>query len=80
MQQVQVQENEPHGRALLDQTKKDQRKRTQVQQEQCHAQKEGGCEGFCKRRMVTAEDPFSHNYGGSSEFDITAFSRTFDRK
>jgi predicted aspartyl protease len=30
--------------------------------------------------MVTAEDPFSHTYGGSSEFDIAAFSATFDRK
>jgi hypothetical protein len=33
---------------------------------------------FCQRRMVT--DPFSHMYGGSSEFDVPAFSTTFDRK
>jgi predicted aspartyl protease len=30
--------------------------------------------------MVLAEDPFSHTYGGSSEFDVAAFSTTFDRK
>jgi hypothetical protein len=30
--------------------------------------------------MVTAEDPFSHTYGGSSEFNIAAFSTTFDRR
>jgi predicted aspartyl protease len=30
--------------------------------------------------MVTAEDPFSNTYGGSSEFDIAAFLTTFDRK
>jgi hypothetical protein len=36
--------------------------------------------GFCKRRMVTSEDPFYHTYCGSSEFDIAAFSTTFNRK
>jgi hypothetical protein len=41
---------------------------------------EGQEEGFCQRRMVTAEDPFSHTYGGSSEFNVAAFSTTFDRK
>jgi hypothetical protein len=30
--------------------------------------------------MVTAEDPFSHTHGGWSEFDVAAFSTTFDRK
>jgi hypothetical protein len=30
--------------------------------------------------MVTAEDPFSHTYGGSSEFDVAAFSTTFDKR
>jgi hypothetical protein len=30
--------------------------------------------------MVTAEDPFSHMYGGSSEFNVAAFSTTFDRR
>jgi hypothetical protein len=25
--------------------------------------------------MVTAEDPFSHMYGGSSEFDVAAFQQ-----
>jgi hypothetical protein len=30
--------------------------------------------------MVTAEDPFSHTYGGSSEFDVATFSTTFDKK
>jgi hypothetical protein len=30
--------------------------------------------------MVTAEDPFSHTYGGSSEFNVATFSTTFDRK
>jgi hypothetical protein len=30
--------------------------------------------------MVTAEDPFSHKYGGSSEFNLAPFSTTFDRK
>jgi predicted aspartyl protease len=29
--------------------------------------------------MVTAEDPFSHTYGGSSEFKVAAFLTTFDR-
>jgi predicted aspartyl protease len=47
---------------------------------QGHAEEEGHDKGFCQRRMVTAEDPFSHMYGGSSEFDIAAFSTTFDRK
>jgi hypothetical protein len=30
--------------------------------------------------MVTAEDPFSHTYSGSSEFNVAAFSTTFDRR
>jgi hypothetical protein len=30
--------------------------------------------------MVLAEDPFSHTYGGSSEFNDAAFSTTFDRR
>jgi hypothetical protein len=30
--------------------------------------------------MVLAEDPFSHMYGGSSEFNAAAFSTSFDRK
>jgi predicted aspartyl protease len=30
--------------------------------------------------MVLAEDPFSHTYGGSSEFNAAAFSTSFDRK
>jgi hypothetical protein len=33
-----------------------------------HTDEEGQDEGFCQRRMVTAEDPFSHAYGGSTEF------------
>jgi hypothetical protein len=30
--------------------------------------------------MVLAEDPFSHTYVGSSEFNVAAFWTTFDRK
>jgi hypothetical protein len=30
--------------------------------------------------MLLAEDPFSHTYVGSSEFNVAAFSTTFDRK
>jgi predicted aspartyl protease len=30
--------------------------------------------------MVLAEDPFSHTYVGSSEFNVAAFSTSFDRK
>jgi hypothetical protein len=45
-----------------------------------HTDKEGQDEGFCQRRMVTAEDPFSHTYGGSSAFNVAAFSTTFDRR
>jgi hypothetical protein len=37
-------------------------------------------EGFCKRRMVLAEDPFSHTYGSSSEFNGATFLTSFDRK
>jgi hypothetical protein len=29
---------------------------------------------------LQTEDPFSHTYGGSSEFNVAAFSTTFDRK
>jgi hypothetical protein len=41
---------------------------------------EGQNEGFCQRRKVTAEDLFSHMYGGSSEFNVAVFSTTFDRR
>jgi hypothetical protein len=30
--------------------------------------------------MILAEDPFSHTYVGSSEFNVAAFSTSFDRK
>jgi hypothetical protein len=30
--------------------------------------------------MVTAEDSLSHTYGGSSEFEVAAFSTIFDKK
>jgi hypothetical protein len=30
--------------------------------------------------MVLAEDPLSHTYVGSSEFNVAAFSTSFDRK
>jgi hypothetical protein len=30
--------------------------------------------------MVLAEDPFTHTYGGSNEFNAAAFSTSFDRK
>jgi predicted aspartyl protease len=30
--------------------------------------------------MVLAEDSFSHTYGGSSEFNVAAFSTSFDRR
>jgi hypothetical protein len=30
--------------------------------------------------MGLAEDPFSHTYGGSSEFNAAAFLTSFDRK
>jgi hypothetical protein len=45
-----------------------------------HTDEEGQDKGFCQRRMETAEDPFSHTYGGSSEFNVAAFSTTFDRR
>jgi hypothetical protein len=30
--------------------------------------------------MVLAEDPFSHTYGSSSEFNVATFSTTIDRR
>jgi hypothetical protein len=45
-----------------------------------HTDEEGQDKGFCQRRMVTAGDPCSHMYGGSSEFNVAAFSTTFDRR
>jgi hypothetical protein len=79
----------PHNQKLLEtggsechQTQRTQKRNSEgnSQGTKHHTDEEGQNKGFCQRRMVTAEDPFSHTYGGSSEFKVAAFSTIFDRR
>jgi hypothetical protein len=74
----------PHNRQLLgtgrSQCQRHQTTKSKTQGKTHPTDEEGQDKGFCQWRIVTAEDPFSHTYGGLSEVDVAAFSTTFDKK